>query len=229
MQVDRSRFQAELLNAPHLLIAGETGSGKSVEINALLYALMSYSPKEKQVILIDPKKVELYQYRHIAHCIGYSDNPDKSLKLLQYAARLIDRRYFIMRLKGQKIYSGKDLYVIVDEYADMLLTGDRKEMEKLVQRIAQVGRAAKVHIILATQSPRSVVLKGTIKANIPNRLCFHTANKLDSRIILDQNGAENLKPYGQAIYMQPGKANELWGITMRSEEDIHALIKHWKG
>ena len=149
------RLYMDMLKQPHLLVAGATGSGKSVVINALMYTAL-YSPcgageGAKEFILIDPKRVELIDYKHLPHTIAYASEPDQMRKALDHALQITETRYKAMQKAHSKKYTGSDLYIIIDEFADLMTTDKRYIMPK-VQRLAQIGRAAKVHIILATQT-----------------------------------------------------------------------------
>ena len=151
----------DMLRQPHLLIAGATGSGKSVVINALIYTALYKFPWPDadgvQFILIDPKRVELSQYKRLPHTLCYASEPDAMREALSYAMQLCENRYRSMQRAGVRKYPGGDIYIIIDEFADLMTTQKRLIMP-IIQRLAQIGRAAKVHIILATQTPIAKVL-----------------------------------------------------------------------
>lgn len=195
----------DALQQPHLLIAGATGSGKSVVINGLIHTLLHRFPageRGAQMILIDPKRVELAQWRHMPHTIRYASEPDTMLSALFCAMDICEKRYHAMQGKRQRKFCGPDIYVFIDEFAD-LMTTQRRTVAPLIQRLAQIGRAAKVHLIIATQTPIAKVLPTEIKCNFDARFGLRTRSAQDSRNILDHTGLEALPRYGQAIYMTP--------------------------
>lgn len=222
----------DMLKQPHLLIAGTPGSGKSVTVNALIYTALYNHPFENdenssQFILIDPKRVELVQYKDLPHTLRYAYTKDDMRKALQYASDIIEARYTLMAKQGVKKYKGSDIYVIVDEFADLMLT-DKKRVAPLVQHIAQVGRAAKVHMILCTQCPLREVIPTAIKANFDARLGLRTRSKQDSRNILGCGGCELLPRYGKGFYMKPEFTQpELFDLPMVEQEEIDRIVKHW--
>ena len=215
----------EWLKAPHLLIAGATGSGKSVMLNLFIHDLLSEPPGKVAFILIDPKMVELCMYRDLPHTVYYADTRDKITYALRAAIKIMTDRYTEMQQAGLRKYDGGDLYVIIDEYADLIVT-DKKTVEPMILRIAQLGRAAKVHLIIATQRPTRDIITGAVKVNIDNRFALHCPTAQDSRNIIGQNGAETLAPYGEALYYSP-RGIELYDIPMISEDEIDRVIDHW--
>ena len=192
----------ELLEAPHLLIAGMTGSGKSVLLNQLIARL---EPGEKNgVALVDLKKVELIDWKD--RSIGYADDQKSAIRMLEGILELIDRRYKHMQAKRQKVYAdGVDIYVCIDELADLMITS-RKQVEPLLIRIGQIGRAAGVHLIMCTQQPSAQIIPTSIKLNC-ERVGLHCMTKVQSRQILETDGAEELLPYGECIWK--GKRREI--------------------
>ena len=214
----------ELLGKPHVLIAGSTGSGKSVLINSMLYTLLTYQPNEKQLILIDPKRVELYAYKKVPHCIGYASEVPDMVALLRRACDAMDRRYAKMQSDGKKLFEGADVYIVIDEIADLMLM--TKDAEPLIQKLALLGRAARYHLIMATQNPSRKSLPAAIIQNIGDRLALHCNDKIESRQILGQPGAEALPRYGKAIYKSP-EGMWLSAVPFTPEEDITARINFW--
>jgi len=215
----------EMLSKPHLLVAGATGSGKSVYINSMLYTLLTYQPEEKQVILIDPKRVELSAYRHVPHCAGYAHENSDILGLLRKACEVMEKRYEVMERKQLKKWDGGDLYVVIDEFADLMVTMP-KQVSPLVQRLAQLGRAAKVHVWLCTQAPNRTVLKANVVLNFTDRIALHCNDKMESRQILGEPGAETLPRYGKGIYKSP-EGIRLMDIPYTEESDLVARIQFW--
>ena len=202
---------SDMLNQTHLLIAGTTGSGKSVLINGLLQTALYQSPGDIQFILIDLKRVELNDYRNIPHTISYSDNIVSAISALNHSLDIIESRYAYMQRKHEKTFSGSHIYVVIDELAD-LMTVAKKDVLPLLQRIGQIGRAANVHMIAATQCPLVSVIPTSLKVNFTAIVGLKTRSAQDSRNILGVTGCENLPMYGQGYYLTPGKEISLWNI-----------------
>lgn len=216
----------DMLKQPHLLIAGATGSGKSVVINGLVYTALHDSPAAVQFILIDPKRVELVDYRPLPHTLQYSSEPGEMVQALEKAIEITESRYKAMQRQRVKKYAGGAVYVIVDELAD-LMTTDRRHVQPLLQRLAQIGRAANVHIIAATQCPLATVIPTSIKVNFDSRVALRTRSAQDSRNILGVKGCELLPRYGQGYYMTPDGLT-LYNIPMQAPDEIAALVTYWK-
>lgn len=217
---------ADMLKQPHLLIAGATGSGKSVVINGILYTALYNSPAAVEMILIDPKRVELIDYAQLPHTLKYASEPGDMVQALEVAMTITERRYKAMQARHEKKYTGGAVYVIIDELAD-LMTTSRRQVQPLIQRLAQIGRAANVHIIAATQCPLSAVIPTPIKVNFDSRVGLRTRSKQDSRNILGVGGCELLPRYGQGYYMIP-EGLTLYNIPMQTPEDLQALLTYWK-
>lgn len=216
----------DMLKQPHLLIAGATGSGKSVVINGLVYTAMYDSPAAVQFILIDPKRVELVDYKPLPHTLMYASEPGEMVEALEKAMEITESRYKAMQRQRVKKYPGGALYVIIDELADLMTTA-RRQVQPLIQRLAQVGRAANVHIIAATQCPLATVIPTPIKVNFDSRVALRTRSAQDSRNILGLTGCELLPRYGQGYYMTPDGL-KLYNIPMQPQEDINVLVKYWQ-
>lgn len=210
----------------HLLVAGECGSGKSVIVNGIITTLLYKFPDEVQFILIDPKRVELSPYRYLPHTIKYSSEQTDIVNTLVSAMRIVDNRYMEMQKRRERKYTGSDIYIIIDEFAD-LMTTNRRQVAPLIQRLAQIGRAAKVHIILCTQTPIAKVIPTEIKCNFDSRVGLRTRSAQDSRNILGHAGLELLPIYGQGIYMTPQGEN-LYYIPYVPEYEQYRLINHWQ-
>ena len=215
----------DMLTQPHLLVAGATGSGKSVVINGIIHTALLESPAKYQFVLIDPKRVELAEYRKLPHVIRYASEPAEMIQALNYAMEITENRYKEMQRKHLRKYEGPAVYVIIDELAD-LMTTNRKQVQPLIQRLAQIGRAASVHIIAATQCPLSAVIPTPIKVNFDARVALRTRSAQDSRNILGLKGCELLPRYGEGYYMTPDGLTK-YIIPMYADAERQRIIKYW--
>ena len=210
----------------HLLIAGKTGSGKSVVINGIIYTLLtSRFPSQCQFIFLDPKRVELVQYKNLPHCILYASEPGQPAQALKTALNITENRYKQMQRKRIKKYQGGALYVIIDELAD-LMTTDKKNIVPSLQRLAQIGRAANIHIIAATQCPLSKIIPTEIKVNFDSILGLKTATRQHSRNIIDCPGCEQLPPYGYGYYITPAGFT-LEKLPLVPEKELQRVVNAW--
>lgn len=262
---------ADLAPMPHLLVAGTTGSGKSVGLNCMILSLLyRLTPDQCRMIMIDPKMLELSIYKGIPHLLAdVVTDPPKAVRALKWAVEQMEDRYRMMasvnvrslasfnekvraaRAKGQKlgrrVQTGYDpdtrapiyeeetldltplpqIVVIVDELADLMMTAG-KEVEFLIQRLAQKARAAGIHLIMATQRPSVDVITGVIKANLPTRISFHVTSKIDSRTILGEQGAEQLLGKGDMLYMPGGRGVARVHGPFVSDEEVQAVADFWR-
>lgn len=230
---------ANLAKMPHLLIAGATGSGKSVGVNTIICSILfNATPEEVRLLLIDPKRIELSCYEDIPHLLHpVVVDPKLASRALQWAVREMERRYQLMeeaRVKSIASYNKTAeeklplIVIIIDELADLMMVSS-KEVEDSVARLAQMARAAGMHLILATQRPSVDVLTGLIKANFPTRMSFKVSSKIDSRTILDGSGAEHLLGAGDMLFMPPGtsKLQRIHGAYI-SEEETARIVSFLK-
>ncbi len=212
----------------HLLIAGCSGSGKSVLINTLIHTLLLKSPATLELMLIDPKRVELSDYRKLPHTVGYASEHSDIIKLLQSAVDIMERRYKETQRKGLKEYEGKHLYIIFDEFGD-LMTTSKKQVEPLIIRLAQLGRAARIHLILATQNPSRQTITAGIKVNITASVALRCREPIESRMIIGSKGAELLPRYGQGYYITPDHTvPQLIPIPLTQSQDLRQRVEWWK-
>jgi S-DNA-T family DNA segregation ATPase FtsK/SpoIIIE len=240
MDVAGKPVVADLTRMPHILVAGATGSGKSVCINSLITSLLiTRTPDEAQLILIDPKQVELSQYRGLPHLrLPVVTDMEKVVAALRWTVLEMERRYGMFADVGARnIVAFNDrfpderlsyLVVVVDELADMMMTA-AEDVERLICRLAQLGRAAGVHLVVATQRPSVDVLTGLIKANLPTRIAFAVSSQIDSRVILDRAGAERLLGRGDALYQAGDEMNprRVQG-AFASDEEIDNVCTFWR-
>jgi DNA segregation ATPase FtsK/SpoIIIE, S-DNA-T family len=211
--IDGNPLIADLAKMPHLLVAGSTGSGKSVFINTAICSIVSRNtPEQVQMVLVDPKQVELLPYQDLAH-LAYpvATDADSARDALRFVVAEMDRRYRVLSEAGVRnigeYHQGKGsmpyMVVVVDELADLMMVA-KKEVESSIVRITQLARAAGIHLIVATQRPSVDVITGLIKANMPSRIAFTVASSTDSRVILDDSGAEFLTGMGDGLFTPQG-------------------------
>ena len=216
---------ADMLKQTHLLIAGTTGSGKSVIINGIIHTALYKSPSIYQFILIDPKRVELIEYKDLPHTLLYASEPRAMLDALRAAVALIDNRYKQMQKQRAKLYNGSKIIIVIDELAD-LLTTQKREAKPLLQRIAQIGRASNVMLIGATQRPTNDIVGNSITVNFDARIGLRTRNAQESRNIISTKGCETLPRYGRGYYYTPERA-QLVNVPMYTDAERRRIINHW--
>ncbi len=237
-------FATDLGKMPHLLVAGATGSGKSVCVNAIIACLISlHTPDTLRLLMIDPKMVELVNYNGIPHLLApVVTELEKAVGVLSWATREMDRRYKLFskervrNLEGfneKMINEGREtlpfIVIIIDELADLMMMAP-DEVERTIARLAQMARATGMHLIIATQRPSVDVVTGLIKANFPARIAFAVTSQIDSRVILDSPGAERLLGKGDMLYMaaDSAKLQRLQGVFV-SDVELNRLVQFWRG
>ena len=228
----------DLSKTPHLLVAGTTGSGKSVFINTLLASLLyKFSPDDLRLILIDPKMLELSVYNDIAHLLTpVVTEPKKAILALKWVCKEMERRYSLMNEENTRSLEGYNqksieklpyIIVFIDEMADLMMTAG-KEVEHYVQRLAQMARACGIHLVMATQRPSVDIITGSIKANFPSRISFQVASKYDSRTVLGEIGAEQLLGNGDMLMSKNGGNIVRYQSAFISDNEVNKLIKEIK-
>ena len=228
----------DLSKTPHLLVAGTTGSGKSVFINTVLTSILyKFSPQELRLILIDPKMLELSVYNDVAHLLTpVVTEPKKAIIALKWVCKEMERRYSLMNEEGTRSLEGFNqksaerlpyIVVFIDEMADLMMTAG-KEVEHYVQRLAQMARACGIHLVMATQRPSVDIITGSIKANFPSRISFQVASKYDSRTVLGEIGAEQLLGNGDMLMSKNGGNLIRYQSAFISDSEVNKLIKEIK-
>ena len=222
---------SDLADRPHLLIAGATGSGKSVTVNGIIYNILATrSPDEAQLVLVDPKKVELVQYSSLPHCARYASEPSEIVSALEFAVDTMDARFRKMQADRVREYTGADIYVIIDELAD-LMTMQKDATFPLLQRLSALGRAAHVHLVACSQNVLAVTIPTTLKCNIPAVVGLRTATKAQSRYLVSVPGCELLpdpKREGKGYaYIRDGADISKQYIHKYSDQEINAMITYW--
>ena len=210
-----------LLN-PHILIAGTTGSGKSTLLNSMIWTIAACSPECSEMILIDPKRVDLYKWRNLPHVLRYETSNDGAIDALDEAIAHMEWRYDHRHPQDY----WRHLYVIIDELADLMVT-DRKRILPRLQRISQLGRGANVHLVCCTQAPSRKVIPSELTLNFTDRIALRCVSQIESRQIINVSGAENLPHYGTGLYLSAEGLFEL-DIPKTPDDLIEDRIMYWE-
>lgn len=227
IEIKRDDLSLRLMKEPHVLIAGCTGSGKSTTLNNFIYALTLNTPDRIEYGIIDLKRVSLMEWKDVPHCKRYATTPEEALEFLDDAIDLMEKRFEWMEKQGLKEYTGTWSYVIVDECADLLDTV--KDSYELLKRIGRLGRAARVRLVLCTQSPNRKTIPADLTLNITGRLALRCQTAIESRQILNYKGAETLPRFGEGLYICPELMEpERVTIPMRTDAEISDLVQSWK-
>ncbi len=209
----------------HILVAGMTGSGKSVIINGMINSILYKSTDKHCMILIDPKRVELSRYKKMPHCLLFATEMLDIERALRTCLNLIDNRFKEMEERGETFYSGPRVHIFIDEMADLMLTS--KTSADAIQRIAQIGRAANIQLICATQCPLASVIPTRIQVNFGMIVGLHTRNAQDSRNILGTSGCEQLPQYGEALVQYADKTDlQNIKIPMVTDSELRGIIQY---
>lgn len=221
------KFYIDMEEQPHVLIGGTTGAGKSVALNGFIFTLMGNSPTRTKLLLIDPKGVELMDYRDLPHTLGHYTEIEHIERAIYWASEEMDRRFKVMQALGLKKSQDADIYIIIDEYVDLKLQCTKRALREL-SRISAKGRASKIHIVLCTQRPTRDIIDGTIKANFTTVLALRTHDAQESRNLIGVRGCEDLPLHGQAYYDTPTvKGLAKVNIPLIPEEKIKGLVQYW--
>lgn len=225
---------------PHLLVAGATGSGKSVVVNGIIYNLMHRCPSAAGLILIDPKRTELRQYASIPHTLMYADRitqDDRTgtgktcIDALQYAKQLTENRFATMQKNGWREWQSGDVYVIIDELA-ALMTTNRKAVQPILQYLGIIARAAHVHLICCTQTVKADVLPTTITCNFDSRVALRTSTAQQSRMLVDTNGCEKFPSpvieHKAYCYFKVGADLTMYNVPKYPEHEVENLVNYWE-
>lgn len=195
-------------------------------VNGIIHSMLcQYTSGQVQLVLIDPKRVELIQWASVPHCITYASEPGDRVAALEWSIAEIDRRYKSMQRRLLRKYDGGHIYIVIDELAD-LMTTQKKAVLPLLQRIAQIGRAANVHIIAATQCPTAQVLSTQLRCNFDALLGLRTRSIQDSRNIISRGGCEQLPAHGKGYYVRPGDES-IVSLPLIPDSEIERVVSHW--
>lgn len=226
------RIYTDLVKAPHCLIAGETGSGKTTVMEGMIYSiLITSTPIDAQFIFIDTKRVSMMDFKTLPHVIEYADTVTKAETALTRGINIMENRFAEMQKKRMKEYTGADLYIVIDEAGDLLTSAHKKTFIQQIQHITMLGRAARVHLWLGSQVVTREVISTAIKANISTRVCLRTACAQDSRNICGVSGAEllpNPRTTGRARgFIRDGADVTLWNLPMYTDDERRHLLNYW--
>ena len=227
-----SRLYSEMLSQVHLLIAGATGAGKSTVVNGIMHAALYHSPAKVQFILIDPKGTELIDYKPLPHCIAYAQAIPDCIRALQTTMDIVQRRFTAMQRAREKLYSGPDIYVIIDE---LMYLFNRKNIKRqamdLLQDILVIARAARVHVIACTQNPTRDTIPAMLRCNFDSRIALRTATVQDSRNIIGVKGCETFpaptlehKAYGAIMI---NGLVQVYSLQAIPDCEINRLVQYW--
>lgn len=219
------------LTAEHTLIAGATGCGKSTFLHSIMYAaLQQYTPEQMRFILIDPKAVELMRYRKLPHTIQYTNTEAGAVAALEYAEQIMAARYHMMEQKNEELWTeadGTQIYIIIEELADLMVCPVCKQIKLAIQRLTQKGRAAGLHIIACTQAPSRKIIPAEITLNFTGRFALACESGIESKQIIGRAGAEDLPDHGECFYKYR-RSVERCALPFVQKPEIIKLIEYWE-
>lgn len=221
------RVYADMAAQSHVLIGGTTGAGKSTALNGFLRSLMRFTPDEAQLVLIDPKGVELMDWQRVPHTLARFITPAEISRGLEFLAGYMEDRFKQMQAEKLKRWTGPEIYIIIDEYIDIKLKAPKAQQD--IISIACKGRAAGIHLVICTQRPTRQIIDGAIRACLPAVLALRCSSAQESRNLLDQNGAEKLPHHGTGLYVTPAAVGiQRVSIPYYPPEDIEKVISGWE-
>lgn len=224
--IDTPAFYTDLLDEYNTLIAGSIGSGKSTVEEGMIYSLAcNFTPDDAELYLIDPKMVQLDPWRVLPHVSGYADDIDGANDILIEVRDRMNSRYENMKNRHIREFDGSHIYVLIDELADLLME-DKRGFPTTLRKILQLGRAARIHIIAATQSVRREIVNGMLQVNFTCRVGLHCSSVIESRIAIEQPGCETLPPFGKAIIKHKGIVEDAAEVPYVTEAQCN-IVRHW--
>ncbi len=228
----RYRLFSDMAAQPHLLIGGATGSGKSVVVNGIITNLLYNAPSETGFILSDPKRTELIDYKRLPHVLRYATEFSETVAALRYALEVTEARFSSMAKRHEHIYTGGDIYIIIDELAFLMADHDkRKAVLPLLQRLGIIARAARVHLVACTQTVKADILPTTLTCNFDSRVALRTSTAQQSRMLIDKAGCETFPSptmeHRALCYFRVGADLSLFNVPMYSEIETTRLIDWW--
>ena len=212
----------DVLRQSHTLVAGQTGSGKSVFLNGLITTALKQGGNK--LIFVDPKRMELWKYHNLPNCIAYAETPDETVRALARAIDIMEARNKECKARGLKLYDGEPLYIFIDELADLLISDCGKTISKQLQRLTALGRASLCKVIACTQKPSRKMLPAELTLNFPSRVALHCQTAIESRQVINVNGAEDLPMYGECLYLRPSHELEQLPVPMTDEAETDGVI-----
>ena len=217
----------DVLRQAHTLVAGQTGSGKSVLLNGLITTAMKQGGN--QYIFVDPKQMELWKYHDLPNCIAYAETPEQTVGALDKAIKTMEKRNAECKARGIKMYDGEPIYIFIDELADLLISPQSKTIKAQLQRITGLARASNIHLIACTQQPSRKMLPCELSLNFPARIALHCQTAIESRQIINVDGAERLPLWGECLYLRPSHDLERWRVPYTEEAETDQVIADLKG
>ena len=212
----------------HTLIAGSTGCGKSVLLNNFIDRLLLFSPNSIGLMLIDPKRIELVEYANLPHTLGYAQDEDEAIDLLKNAINIMEDRYCTMQTKRIKKWDASHVYIIIDELADLMVSTRAKETKLAIQKIAQLGRAAGIHLVACTQSPSRLTIPAAMTLNFTCRIGMKCESRIESNQIIKMNGCEELPRHGKVIVLT-ADGYQTASVSMADKEVHEYRMAFWNG
>lgn len=217
-----------VFEASHVLIGGTTGSGKSVFIDEYIFSLLGrFTPEQLKLVLIDPKRVSLYKYKNLPHTISYETENGRIISELDAMINEMERRYTLMQRAGAVEYSGSFIVIVIDELADLMVTCKNDIMPRL-QRIAQLGRAARIKLLAATQAPNRKVIPAELVVNFTGRVALRCLSPIESKQIINKAGAEKLPQYGKSIYLHANGKYYEGDVVKVPDVEIQKRVYFWE-